>query len=244
MKRGSIQLEKEYDRPKPMKKTVSFRQDVNGVSPHQSHQQNTETTAVVPRLKNSIITIPIQNILIIWVMFYYGITEDVEGVMFKTFLTSLPIHAIYNYILATNVVKKSKNDNKPLLVVSSILVSLLLSIPMFFIIILMGAPVYKYSLKTFTLSLHLSQLIFNPLLILYSLNFNQSKKLFDEEHVYYTIFSHPILSQVLMTLAGCWLGVIPIPLDWDRPWQQWPITLLVGAYLFAIIGNVISKLFS
>ncbi|KAG8721774.1 hypothetical protein FRC08_010406 [Ceratobasidium sp. 394] len=36
-------------------------------------------------------------------------------------------------------------------------------------------------------------------------------------------------------IVGCWLGALPMPLDWDRPWQAWPLT---SAYM-AIIGHVI-----
>ncbi|CAE6337596.1 unnamed protein product [Rhizoctonia solani] len=35
-------------------------------------------------------------------------------------------------------------------------------------------------------------------------------------------------------IVGCWLGVLPMPLDWDRPWQAWPLT---SAYM-AIIGHL------
>ena len=31
--------------------------------------------------------------------------------------------------------------------------------------------------------------------------------------------------------VGSWLGAIPIPLDWDRDWQAWPITIVTGSYL-------------
>ena len=24
---------------------------------------------------------------------------------------------------------------------------------------------------------------------------------------------------------------VPIPLDWDRDWQKWPVTIVTGAYL-------------
>ena len=30
---------------------------------------------------------------------------------------------------------------------------------------------------------------------------------------------------------GAWLGAVPIPLDWDRPWQVWPISCAIGAML-------------
>jgi len=44
-----------------------------------------------------------------------------------------------------------------------------------------------------------------------------------------------------MTLGACvgaWLGAIPIPLDWDRNWQRWPVTVVVGMYAGVAIGKV------
>lgn len=38
-------------------------------------------------------------------------------------------------------------------------------------------------------------------------------------------------------VAGAWLGAVPIPLDWDREWQKWPVTIVVGVYLGYIIGG-------
>ncbi|KAI9513398.1 GPI biosynthesis protein family Pig-F-domain-containing protein [Russula earlei] len=35
---------------------------------------------------------------------------------------------------------------------------------------------------------------------------------------------------------GAWIGVIPIGLDWDRPWQAYPLTPAAGASLGYIIG--------
>jgi phosphatidylinositol glycan class F len=31
-------------------------------------------------------------------------------------------------------------------------------------------------------------------------------------------------------VVGAWLGAVPIPLDWDREWQRWPVTVVAGAY--------------
>jgi len=36
---------------------------------------------------------------------------------------------------------------------------------------------------------------------------------------------------------GAWLGAIPIPLDWDRPWQAWPITCLLATSAGNAIGH-------
>ncbi|KAH7926884.1 hypothetical protein BV22DRAFT_1061962 [Leucogyrophana mollusca] len=39
-------------------------------------------------------------------------------------------------------------------------------------------------------------------------------------------------------IAGCWSGAIPIALDWDRPWQAWPLTPLFGSILGYILGSL------
>lgn len=38
---------------------------------------------------------------------------------------------------------------------------------------------------------------------------------------------------------GAWLGAVPIPLDWDREWQRWPITVVTGAYVGYVLGKVV-----
>ncbi|ETW77561.1 hypothetical protein HETIRDRAFT_240833, partial [Heterobasidion irregulare TC 32-1] len=41
------------------------------------------------------------------------------------------------------------------------------------------------------------------------------------------------------TFLGAWAGVIPIGLDWDRPWQAWPLTPAYAAvigYSFGALG--------
>ncbi|KAI9684720.1 MAG: Glycosylphosphatidylinositol (GPI) anchor assembly protein [Trizodia sp. TS-e1964] len=44
-------------------------------------------------------------------------------------------------------------------------------------------------------------------------------------------------------LFGCWMGAVPIPLDWDREWQKWPITIVTGAYLGYALGKLIGGFF-
>lgn len=39
---------------------------------------------------------------------------------------------------------------------------------------------------------------------------------------------------------GAWLGVIPIGLDWDRPWQAYPLTPAIGASLGYMIGALLA----
>ena len=40
---------------------------------------------------------------------------------------------------------------------------------------------------------------------------------------------------------GAWLGAVPIPLDWDREWQKWPVTIVAGMYAGALFGNLIGR---
>ena len=44
------------------------------------------------------------------------------------------------------------------------------------------------------------------------------------------------------TMIGGWAGAVPIPLDWDRDWQAWPITVVVGAYGGWSIGREVGKI--
>lgn len=41
------------------------------------------------------------------------------------------------------------------------------------------------------------------------------------------------------TAVGAWLGAVPIPLDWDRAWQAWPVTVVVGAYAGGVLGRAV-----
>jgi phosphatidylinositol glycan class F len=43
-------------------------------------------------------------------------------------------------------------------------------------------------------------------------------------------------------LLGAWLGAVPIPLDWDREWQKWPVTVITGAYGGYVVGKVLGGL--
>ncbi|CAN0484843.1 unnamed protein product, partial [Scytosiphon promiscuus] len=30
---------------------------------------------------------------------------------------------------------------------------------------------------------------------------------------------------------GAWLGAIPLCLDWEQPWQEWPLPMCAGGLL-------------
>ena len=47
-----------------------------------------------------------------------------------------------------------------------------------------------------------------------------------------------VFTYALGSVIGSWLGAFPIPLDWDRPWQAWPITCCLGA----VAGHAVASM--
>ncbi|GAB9465309.1 hypothetical protein Gpo141_00002720 [Globisporangium polare] len=47
-----------------------------------------------------------------------------------------------------------------------------------------------------------------------------------------------LASSAIGATLGAYLGALPIPLDWDRPWQQWPLTCVYGALAGHALGLV------
>ncbi|CAN1170848.1 PIGF/3-ketodihydrosphingosine reductase fusion protein [Linum perenne] len=41
-------------------------------------------------------------------------------------------------------------------------------------------------------------------------------------------------------VIGAWLGAWPMPLDWERPWQEWPICVTYGSLVGYVVGMVAS----
>ncbi|CAA7391209.1 unnamed protein product [Spirodela intermedia] len=44
-------------------------------------------------------------------------------------------------------------------------------------------------------------------------------------------------------VIGAWFGAWPMPLDWERPWQEWPICVTYGAVLGYVVGVLASLSF-
>ncbi|ORZ20709.1 GPI biosynthesis protein Pig-F [Absidia repens] len=43
-------------------------------------------------------------------------------------------------------------------------------------------------------------------------------------------------TQTTCALLGSWMGAIVLPLDWERDWQEWPISCVVSAFLGHLVG--------
>ncbi|KAK1333097.1 hypothetical protein QTO34_006632, partial [Cnephaeus nilssonii] len=57
-----------------------------------------------------------------------------------------------------------------------------------------------------------------------------------------SIWENSLQITTISSFLGTWLGAFPIPLDWERPWQVWPISCTLGATFGYVAGLVISPL--
>ncbi|KAJ8045696.1 Phosphatidylinositol-glycan biosynthesis class F protein [Holothuria leucospilota] len=105
--------------------------------------------------------------------------------------------------------------------------------------VLYGAPAFEAVEETFLFSLLVSTLsIFPCLLVIGTSSAAWSRLYFDRKPEDETEIC--LLCLVICTYLGAWFGAFPIPLDWDRPWQAWPITVCVGSLWGHTLGVCVS----
>ncbi|XP_031618526.1 phosphatidylinositol-glycan biosynthesis class F protein [Contarinia nasturtii] len=123
------------------------------------------------------------------------------------------------------------------------LCALLMTFVVVFIVtcILMGAPYYQNYEETLALSILLTSLTILPIglflgpsktiqyLFYDSFELNSTFDIWQLELLQYNAFG---------TLVGAWAGSVVAPLDWDRPWQAYPIPNIVGAVLGFSFANI------
>ncbi|KAK4546827.1 hypothetical protein LTR36_001559 [Oleoguttula mirabilis] len=116
----------------------------------------------------------------------------------------------------------------------SFVLTFTLSAPILYItVILFGAPLTTHHPHTLLLALHLA-LLTTPQLY-YAHGLDAAKWL---QIVSLQLPVDEVYGMTLGACVGAWIGAIPIPLDWDREWQKWPVTIIVGLYFGAIVGKL------
>lgn len=109
--------------------------------------------------------------------------------------------------------------------------------------IVLGAPVrIEYLAKTIHWSLLMSLFTFVPAASVFGASWKDWQRLF--------ALSKPVGGVDYMislpahgAVIGAWLGAWPMPLDWERPWQEWPICVTYGAIAGYMIGVLASLVF-
>lgn len=102
------------------------------------------------------------------------------------------------------------------------------------ILILFGAPLTSKSYETLLCAAHMSALGIMPLVYIHGVEEQKWR-----EAVGLMSPVDEVFGAAVGTMVGAWVGAIPIPLDWDREWQNWPVTIVTGAYLGWAIGKLL-----
>ncbi|PCH37457.1 hypothetical protein WOLCODRAFT_109909 [Wolfiporia cocos MD-104 SS10] len=128
------------------------------------------------------------------------------------------------------------------------------SVAFYILIVLFGAPIASYPLQTYSLGLLLALLtIWTPAYALGALSFGSSTDVLVLRMTWIRLFAElrprtPIERAMVYPAVGaaigCWSGAIPIGLDWERPWQAWPLTSAFGAISGYILGSLAALLVS
>ncbi|XP_042491133.1 phosphatidylinositol-glycan biosynthesis class F protein [Macadamia integrifolia] len=106
--------------------------------------------------------------------------------------------------------------------------------------IVLGAPVgSQYMKSTINWSLLMSLFTFVPAASVFGSSWKDWQRLFA-----YTkptrVLDYMICIPAHGAAIGAWFGAWPMPLDWERPWQEWPICVTYGAVAGYLVGMVVS----
>ncbi|KAK9481035.1 glycosylphosphatidylinositol anchor biosynthesis 11 [Lipomyces japonicus] len=144
-------------------------------------------------------------------------------------------------LAAKSTGKKSKSSGPKNLstIILGLVLTALLTPLLHIIYVLFGAPVTSAVPETFLLSAHTAILSLFPLLCTFSLDSDTWANV-----VSLNVPVTPLYASVVGTILGAWLGAIPIPLDWDREWQKWPVTIIIGAYVGNSVGRLVGIIFT
>ncbi|KAK0616061.1 GPI biosynthesis protein family Pig-F-domain-containing protein [Bombardia bombarda] len=133
--------------------------------------------------------------------------------------------------------KSSDGAGGPNVIVASLL-SLLLTafatIPLYIAMILFGAPFLTHVPHTLVCAAHLAALALFPLFYTHGVETAAWAQIASFRAPFDETFGG-----LVGAVVGAWLGAVPIPLDWDREWQKWPVTILCGIYGGYLVGRVV-----
>lgn len=114
------------------------------------------------------------------------------------------------------------------------MLSALATFALHLLLILFGAPLLQFVPQTLLCAAHVSALGFFPLLYTRGVSGQRWLEILSARAPLDEVFGG-----LAGVTAGAWLGAVPIPLDWDREWQKWPVTILAGVYMGYALGKLV-----
>ncbi|XP_066916895.1 phosphatidylinositol-glycan biosynthesis class F protein-like [Clytia hemisphaerica] len=199
-------------------------------------------------LSYSIVSL-VYQITIITIMYLCNISP-ISSKSITTFLmVFIPLSMIGCYVLIkllhskVSSIKKRKDSFSEVMLLVFTLASFLAGSVLFHVVsILLGAPLIENVEETFSLSMLCSALTVVPLFITHDGRWDDFLSYLPETTYVQDSLSDCIKMVSAFTVIGAWAGAFPIPLDWDRDWQTWPITCCIGALSGQIVGLCFSIL--
>jgi len=126
------------------------------------------------------------------------------------------------------------SSSKGLTVFYALLLSLISVSVLAAVQVLFGAPITTHIPHTLLGSAHVTLLAIFPLIYVHG---SDGQKWREIASVYSPI--DEVFGGSVGCFLGAWLGAVPIPLDWDREWQKWPVTIVTGAYAGYVVGKLV-----
>lgn len=127
---------------------------------------------------------------------------------------------------------ESAGPNSIVVCLLALLLSAIATPVLHVLFVLFGAPFLTHIPHTFLCCAHISILSLSPVFYVHGV---------DAPSLRAVLAVAAPLDQAfggfVGAFAGAWLGAVPIPLDWDREWQKWPVTIVTGAYIGYLIGS-------
>ncbi|KAF6811274.1 GPI biosynthesis protein family Pig-F [Colletotrichum sojae] len=129
---------------------------------------------------------------------------------------------------------ESTGPNPFIAIFLSVLLAALVTPIIHVVLVLFGAPFLTHVAHTLLCSAHVALLALFPLFYVHGVDaaawlaIASAQAPLDEAY-----------GGLVGGLLGVWLGAVPIPLDWDREWQKWPVTILCGLYAGYVLGKTI-----
>ncbi|TQB73810.1 Glycosylphosphatidylinositol (GPI) anchor assembly protein [Monascus purpureus] len=119
----------------------------------------------------------------------------------------------------------------------SLILTFLLATPVLAVLlVLFGAPLTTHNAHTVLCAAHMAVLSSTALIYVYGVDGATWRGVWGIARPADTVWG-----AALGSCLGAWLGAIPIPLDWDRPWQAFPITIVTGAYIGYALGSFLGR---
>lgn len=234
---------------KTPKKSVTWKdtEEAGLRKPSKERSASSENKPRPASVAFKIYTLPFHYLAVIYYLLYVEYDDLIKFETIDTvLLKALPL-TYFGQLAWLTVISISSGKKKGLdlgisLILAATFVSLLSSLAIYVVAVLLGSPILAFQSQTLLFSLHMSLLVTFPLVVVYQFNLGSWRALITEITDLEFLASSPFFVTALLNALGGWAGVLTIPLDWDRDWQIYPVSLMVGAYGIGFVGSVVATI--